>query len=256
VTHKDFVKQNTILHVTVGSQLTGTNLPGTSDNDEFSIYVEDKSSVYGMSKSFDHLSIRTQPEGQRSGSEDTDNIAYSLRKYLWLAISGNPSVLLPIFAPDDMIIKDSDIGEELRRIRYSFLSQKAVHKFLGYMHAQHERMMGQGKRNRVPKRPELIDAYGYDTKYAAHSLRLAIQGFELINENDIFLPMKPEHIELILAVREGKLTLERVSELVSIYEKDTRWLLENSNNFPPEPNFAAIDEFSIWAHEYHWEEQK
>jgi hypothetical protein len=115
-------------------------------------------------------------------------------------------------------------------------------------------MLGQGKRNRVPKRPELIDAYGFDTKYAAHSLRLAIQGFELINEGDIFLPMKPEHIELILAVREGKLTLERVSELVSIYEKDTKWLLDRTN-LPPEPDFAAIDEFSIWAHEKHWSEQ-
>ena len=46
------------------------------------------------------------------------------------------------------------------------------------MHSQHERMLGQSKRN-VPNRPELIARHGWDVKYGSHALRLAYQGFEI-----------------------------------------------------------------------------
>lgn len=253
MTTQQVVTDNQILRVIVGSQLTGTSVE-SSDKDFMSIYVENKENVYGMAPSMDHLSIRTKPEGVRSGSEDTDDLAYSLRKYLSLATQGNPSILMLLFAPSDMIVVDSVIGEELRNIKDSFLSQQAVHKFLGYMHAQHERMLGRGKKNRVPNRPELVELYGYDTKYAAHSLRLAIQGYELARDGKIVLPMHQINIQTILDVRNGVYSKQRVSSFIENYEWETQNMLNtNSTCLPPKPNYAAISEFSIWAHEYFWE---
>jgi hypothetical protein len=255
MTTQQVVTDNQILQVIVGSQLTGTNVE-TSDKDFMSIYVENKENVYGMAPSMDHLSVRTQPEGVRSGPDDTDNLAYSLRKYLSLATGGNPSILMLLFAPRDMIVVDSAIGHELRDTRDAFLSQEAVKKFLGFMHAQHERMLGRGKQNRVPNRPELIEKYGYDTKYASHALRLAIQGYQLAKDGQIYLPMQPRDINLILDIRGGEVTKDRVSSLVSDYEWETQNLLNtNSTVLRPKPDYETISEFSIWAHEFFWDMQ-
>ena len=43
--------------------------------------------------------------------------------------------------------KHRGLGDELRAMRAAFMSRHAVERFLGYMHSQHERMLGQSKRN-------------------------------------------------------------------------------------------------------------
>lgn len=57
-----------------------------------------------------------------------------------------------------------------------FLSQLAVHRFLGYLHSQREWLLGQENRG-VPNRPELVAGYGYDVKYASHVLRWPTRGW-------------------------------------------------------------------------------
>ncbi len=39
----------------------------------------------------------------RSGAGDLDVIVYSARKWARLALSGNPTVLLPLFVPDEEV---------------------------------------------------------------------------------------------------------------------------------------------------------
>jgi len=57
------------------------------------------------------------------------------------------------------------------------------------MESQHERMLGGGKRNRVPVRPELIEKHGWDVKYGSHALRLALQGYEIASQGNLTLPL-------------------------------------------------------------------
>src|SRR5262245_33109382 len=87
--------------------------------------------------------------------------------------------LLPLFAPEESIVVVTPLSRQLRSHADVILSRRAVRRFLGYMHAQRERMVGNGKQNRVPHRPELVAAYGYDVKYASHALLLAYQGLEV-----------------------------------------------------------------------------
>lgn len=93
-------------------------------------------------------------------------------------MKGNPTALLPLFAPEPDLVIVTPLGLELRAMRGSFLSQQAVERFLCYMQSPHARMLGHGKRNRVPNHPELIETYGWDVKYGSHALRLAFQGHE------------------------------------------------------------------------------
>lgn len=55
---------------------------------------------------------------------------YSLRKYLRLAVKGNPTVMLPQYAPDESLITMTPLGRELRDLRSSFLSRQAVPIFV------------------------------------------------------------------------------------------------------------------------------
>lgn len=137
----------------VGSGVHGIAIEGTDDHDEMGIYVEPPEIPLGLRQTRADYIWRTQPEGARSGHGDVDLVLYSLRKYLRLAVKGNPTVMLPLFAPSESLITVTPLGGQLRGLRSSFLSRAAVERFLGYMRSQHERMMGHGKRNRVPNCP-------------------------------------------------------------------------------------------------------
>lgn len=194
---------NEILRSVVGSGVHGIAIAGTDDHDEMGVYVEPPEWVLGVTKHREDYIWRTQPEGVRSGHGDTDLVLYSLRKYLRLAIKGNPTVMLPLFAPPESLIVVTPLGEELRARRTAFLSQLAVERFLGYMHSQHERMLGHSKRS-VPNRPELIARYGWDTKYGSHALRLAYQGLEIASTGKLTLPLPEQERERVLAVKRGE----------------------------------------------------
>ena len=248
----EYVRANEILRCLVGSGLHGTAVGGTDDRDEMGIYVESPTSIFGYVNDRDNYVFRTVGEGERSGPGDVDLIIYSLRKYLELAIKGNPTALQPLFAPDDFLIVKTTLGNELRALRQHFLSQQAAERFLGYMHGQHQRMLGQSKRH-VPNRPELIEKYGWDTKYGAHALRLGLQGLELVRHGTMTLPMAGKSRDLVLAVKTGEHSMQYVSEYLDLIEVTMRELLDKgATPLPVQPNVKIINEWAADAHLEHW----
>jgi len=136
-----------ILRTVVGSGVHGIAIAGTDDHDEMGVFIEPAECVVGLRGPADHFVYRTQPEGARSGPGDTDLVMYSLRRYLRLATMGNPTVLLPLYAPAEAIMICHPLGEQLRALAPAVLSQRAVHRFLGYLNGQRERLL--------PHRPRL-----------------------------------------------------------------------------------------------------
>jgi uncharacterized protein len=189
-----------ILRTVVGSGVHGIAIPGT---DELGVFVEPPAHVVGMLPPMDHYVFRSQPEGARSQPGDTDLVMYSLRKYLRLATKGNPTALLPLYAPADSVLVLTPLGEQLRALAPAVLSLRAVHRFLGYLDSQRERLLGGGRRGDVPNRPELVARYGYDVKYASHALRLAYQGLEIVRDGRLTLPMPEPERERVLRVKRG-----------------------------------------------------
>lgn len=242
-----------ILRSVVGSGVHGIAIEGTDDHDEMGVYVEGAKTVLGVHRARGDYIWRTQPEGARSGHGDVDLVLYSLRKYLALAAKGNPTALLPLFAPEESIVTTTYFGELLRANRNWFLSNQAVERFLGYMHSQHERMMGRGKQNRVPNRPELIEKYGWDVKYGSHALRLAYQGYELATKGTITLPLNSEVRARVLDVKRGDVPRDEVSLQITYLEDLTKQALESGKTvLPNEPNIEKIDEFSVYVHQSYW----
>lgn len=239
-----------ILRSIVGSELHGTALEGGGDRDEMAIYIEPPEYVLGYLPRREDYVWRSQPEGARSGADDTDLISYSLGKYLRLATKGNPTALLPLFAPDDMLLNSTPEGRELRSIRQHFLSKDAVHRFLGYQKSQLERVQGQSKRH-VPNRPELVEKYGWDTKYGSHAFRLSMQGWEIVKHGTLTLPMPIQEREVVLAIKQGEVSKgDLVTICLDIRAKIERDL--ETTDLPDQSNTDLITEWAVSAQQRYW----
>lgn len=199
-----------ILRSKVGSKVYGTSSGG--DEDFMGIYVARPEYVTGLS-SRNHWTWRSAEEGVQSTSEDIDLTVYELRRWASLAVSCNPSVLIPLFTS----VLDCPIMEiHGRIIKRSFppliWSQRAGDSFCGYLHSQRLRFTGEKARHgRV--RPELIEEFGYDTKYAHHMIRLGYQGIEFLEYGKLTLPLPPPALETCRDVRAGKYTKAEVCDM-------------------------------------------
>lgn len=245
-----------ILRSQVGSGVHGIAVDGTDDRDEMGVFVEPPEHVMGLSPLLGTLTWRTQPEGVRSGPGDLDLVRYSLRKYLYLAtVKGNPNTLLPLYAPEDQLVIDEPLGHGLRALRSSIVSMRVVRQTLGYLNGQVQRMT---ENRKVPNRPELVDKYGLDTKYAGHAVRLAIQAYQLASLGTILLPMHSVSRELVLDVRTGGKTQEQVLDIVRQNEVAIQPYLEGRTRspLPDEPDFEAVNAWSIYAHQQFWEDSQ
>ncbi|WP_435595108.1 nucleotidyltransferase domain-containing protein [Tsukamurella tyrosinosolvens] len=247
---RDTAVRGEILRTVVGSGVHGIAIAGTDDHDELGVYLEPPEHLLGVEPRREDYIWRTQPEGVRSGPGDTDLVMYGLRKYLRLAVKGNPTVLLPLYAPQESVITMTDLGRPLRVMRSAFLSRRAVERFLGYMHSQHERMMGRA--SGVPNRPELVSRYGWDVKYGSHALRLAYQGHEIAARGTLTLPMPEAEREHVLAVKRGEIPRDDVSEEIARLEAAVRVLLDGDCTLPERADVERIDSWAVAAQRTFW----
>lgn len=252
LTDKDIAESYTILQGIVGSIAHGLALPGREDRDEMGVCLEPAECVIGFRR-FEQWTYRSQPDGVRSSPGDIDLTIYSLRKYCRLALKGNPTILLLLFVPETYLSVQTEVGKQLRELAPCFASLQAGKCFLGYMKGQQERLMGVGLRGqRNVTRRELVERYGYDTKYALHVLRLGYQGCEFLESGRLSLPMRSPIREHLLEVRQGKFQLEEILEEADEIEDKLKKLLSGSSPLPPEPDREAVEKFMIRAYLEHW----
>jgi predicted nucleotidyltransferase len=243
-----------ILRSEVGSGVHGMAIEGTDDRDEMGVFIETPSRVLGATAA-EHYVFRTaENSGARSYAGDLDLTLYGLRKWTRLALSGNPTVLALLFAPESALVTRTDLGYELRALAPAFVSRHASHRFARYLDAQRERLTGGGKQNRVPNRPELIEKYGYDTKYASHALRLGLQGLELTRTGSVTLPMPPGDLGACMAIKTGEVTYEAALHLIDATATKLEQAIAKSS-LPPEPDREAVGEWMVSAYRRHWKQR-
>jgi hypothetical protein len=256
----ELVEQGTILRATVGSTVHGLHHGGQDDRDEMAVFIEPPEYLLGLRLArkqgvrnpfrFEHWVERTQPEGARSGPGDLDLVAYSLRKYVRLALKGHPTVLLLLFVPDELVQLETELGEELRALRPALLSRRAGRGYLGYLRGQKERLLGTRGQKRV-NRPELVEAHGFDTKYAMHAARLGYQGLELLESGWVTLPMPEPECSRVMAIRTGERSYEETLAEIDEVEARLARALEQTR-LPAEPDRAAVDDFLVNAYRRAW----
>ncbi len=233
------VLHNIILVTEGGSTAHGIADGTTEDTDWYGVYLEAPWQVVGLGEART-IVLRDKPEGVKSEPGDLDLTLHPLRKFTRLAIGGNPTILGQLFAPT---IDYDPLGDEIRaEFPKHIVSRKAGKAFLGYLTQQKVRLV-EGRSMRV-NRPELIEKFGYDTKYAAHALRLGMQGVELLTHGSIMYPMQSPYLELVRVVRHGELSKTSAIEHIEDYEgRLERLMAFDKLNVRDEPDWE-------WANYY------
>lgn len=241
---RDVALDNEVLRGVVGSTAHGTEIEGQDDRDEMGVFIEPPEYVLGL-ETCDHYIYRTKPEGERSGPGDLDLTMYSLRKFCRLAEQGNPTVVVLLWLREHLAA--TLIGRELVSIRDAFVSRGSGARFLGYLRSQRMRLTGERTRN--VSRPELVEAHGYDTKFAMHALRLGYEGIELLSRRQITLPVPEPALIMLRAVRAGEVPREEAVTLITDAEARLESLVEGCDW---RADRQRINEFLVRAHLQHW----
>lgn len=223
----------------VGSTLSGVNTDPDGDRDEMGILVEPPSAITGLER-FDQHVYRTQPDGSRSGRDDLDLTVYGLQKFMSLAVKGNPNILQMFFVPDEfIIINEGGLVTEIQDLAADIMCSAFAEPYLGYLTAQKERLLGLRGGRRVNRTD---NEQGYDGKYAAHMIRLGLQGVELVTTGRITLPMPEAEREYCRSVRRGEVTLVEVLRRSEDLE-DQLTALSSRSSLRPLPDLVRVNDF-------------
>lgn len=225
----------------VGSALHGVRLEDSGDRDEFGVCLEYPNFWAGLD-TFESYTWRTAKEGEKSGPDDTDLTIHSLRKYMRLALKGNPTIVQTLFIPRERMIFDKAFAySSMTWLADKIVSRRAGSAFLGYLIAQKMRMTGlRGQKN--VNRPELVEKYGYDTKYAFQALRLGWQGIELLETGRIELPMSGYQRDYLMKVRLGVVSESMCIEEIGEAERKLEGLI-SSSCLRKDPDYAAVNQW-------------
>jgi predicted nucleotidyltransferase len=239
-----------LFRTVAGSHLYGTATE-TSDVDERGVFLAPERYWLGFLDRVEQVEDKKQ-----------DKVFYEFRKFLKLTLDCNPNMVELLFVPEDKWLNHSDEWFDVLKVRDAFLSKKAKHTFSGYAHSQLKRLKNHKrwmdgfvptdksereawelwKKNRNPERFALEEKFGYDTKHAAHLMRLMYEGKELLLTGNLTFP-RPE-AEFLVFLRNGYWSYDELMENVSKFDEDfERWY--ELSPLPHSPDRVRVNELCM-----------
>lgn len=257
--YKDTLARREVLMLaTVGSTVLGLEQNEKSDIDEMGVCLETPAQLIGFAP-FEHEVYRTAHDrtgkvNAKSEAGDIDLTLYGLRKFVRLALGGNPNLITLLYLPKEKFSVYTEIAAELQALAPAFASKQIGKAFLGYLQAQRLRLLGEAGQMRV-HREDLVGQYGYDTKYAMHMLRLAIQGYDYVARGALRFPLATSEIKLLRQTRNGELYIDDVMSQTSKYEAELINLSQYSS-LPDKPDYDKVEQWMLSVYERAWHEDK
>lgn len=185
------------------------------------------------------------PSAQGGKGIEYDLTIYSIVKYMSLCMECNPNMIDSLFTPQECVLHITQVGTMVREARHLFLHKGAWPKFKGYAYSQLHKM-----RSKTPigKRIELRDEFGYDVKFAYHTVRLLGECEQILMDGTIDLRRDREHLK---AIRRGELSENDIFQWASEKEKFLEGLY-HSSKLPNHPDVATIRQLLLDCLEHHY----
>lgn len=235
----------------VGSKAQGLST-GASDLDATAIWVETFAEMVRDNFKASRM-IRTAAEGERSAVGDVDVNVYTARKATLLLLKGNPSIQEAFASPYWWRIDYGvDVGEWVSRLPALAFSKHSLNAYLGYMTQQFDRW--RGERGKNVTRPELVEQYGYDVKYASHIIRLGYQACEYVRCHGMLqLPMEQTIRDAIMSVKTGAVREHEAVTMVKTLMAMVKTLL-GSDDIPDQPKVEEVwqETENLYRQVYGW----
>ncbi|MFS0643775.1 DNA polymerase beta superfamily protein [Siminovitchia sp. 179-K 8D1 HS] len=233
----DWLEDRTIILAPTGSHAYGTNVE-TSDEDYKGVCIPPIDYYLGLN-SFNEYNT-SGGKNFKNTKDDVDVNIIHVNKFVKDAMQGVPNNIEILFVRKEDYLKTTDLGKILIDNRHLFLSKQIKNKFGGYAYSQIQKL--KNKKSNGTGRTDLIDSYGYDTKFFAHSIRLLTSAIEILETGD-FSTFRPNR-QLLLDCRNGKYSFEEALEMVEMYDNELKVTLEKSE-LPKTPDYHKINSLLI-----------
>lgn len=264
--------QRTVLVTRAGSHVHGTYIPptdptGIDDIDLVSVYIPGITHYFG---------VYSPIHGRHKMVKEYDCAAYEIRHYVDLLSHCNPNLISSLWLAPEHYLQVEREGQWLIDNRGLFSSRRAYDAFAGYARSQLMRMTsgkdvisacgcegdfhlssckfnesrGRGSTKRFAtgfmgaKRKALVQKHGFDTKNAAHLVRLLKMGIEFLRTGILTPDRTGIDAHDLMAIKRGEWALPQIQTMAaSLFEEME--LLKDTSPLPREPNRDAIDELLV-----------
>lgn len=144
--------------------------------------------------------------------DEWDIVVHDIRKAINLLAKGNPNMLTALWCESEHYVSVSAAGHMLLACRSEFSCRHVFKSFAGYARdqlAQMERKKHAGYMG--AKRKALVEKFGYDTKNAAHAIRLLRMAVEFMRHGRMQVYRIDDAAEL-MDIKRGEWTMEQVQQ--------------------------------------------
>jgi uncharacterized protein len=222
----------------VGSQSYGTNT-AESDYDYMGVAVAPLSHYTGLNHWEDDGTLKID----KRATHNAELTEFEIRKFMKLAKGFNPNVIPLLYLREQDYILKTAGGEMLTECRDAFVSKRAYATMIGYSRSQRKAVYNGDTGKLGEKRKQLVKVYGYDVKYAMHTVRILRTAIEFFTTG-VFNVYRSEDRDELLDIRSGKWTLKQwldeVDHLLELAEK-----AEREGNLPEKPNEEVINALTM-----------
>jgi len=246
----DFLADNLCYLTIMGSEAYGCE-QDKSDKDFYGFCMPSLSYVFphtaGYIEGFDEIPrfLSWQQHHVKDDKKNYDFEVFSIVHYFRLLSDGNPNIIDSIFTPDDCVQHSTHISDLVRQKRKLFLSKKLYHKFKGYAFSQMKKVES---KIAVGKRKELVEKFGYDTKFLSHCYRLCEECRQILEEGDLDIRRSRDAQK---AIRRGDMGLQEVKNWFTQKDGELERLYETST-IPHSPDKCSIKELLLNCLEHHY----
>jgi len=237
---QDLLPDNLLFLAYRGSIAHGMYVPGSNPDS-----IDDKDLIGGfIAPETYYLGLQPAKVTRERFYKEYDCVFYEIKKLISLLLNGNPNVLGVLWTSEQYMIYQSDFFKILKANRELFFSKKIYHAFIGYARSQLKRMTHHAFEGYMgEKRKALVKKFGYDTKNAAHLIRLLTMGIEFLTEKTLFVERKFD-AKYLMDIKRGKYGLEEI-------EKRSEVLFETAeqayikSDLPTVPDYDAINKLLV-----------
>lgn len=231
------IKQHTVLMGYMGSIAHGTHIEpvngGIDDKDVMGVIVPPMEYYIGLQQ-FEHHCCWV---------DEYDIVLYDIKKFVNLLLKNNPNVMGLLWLEPNLYINKNYPGSLLIENRDIFSSKQAYKSFTGYAHGQLKRMTHLAFEGYMgEKRKQLVQQHGYDTKNAAHLIRLLRMGMEFLTTGELNV-MRHDSQQLI-SIKKGELKLEEIQAMADdLFKKSEEAFIRSP--LPAKPDYKKAEEILI-----------
>jgi predicted nucleotidyltransferase len=248
-----WLPDNIHLEVMMGSVAYGVS-DDTSDMDVYGfampprhvLFPEEIGVIHGFDKHVETFD-QYQQHHLKHGDDEYDFSIYNIVKFFRLCADNNPNMVDALFVPARCVLHMTAVGNRVRENRKMFLHKGCWHKFKGYAFSQLNKA-----KNKKPKpgskRHELVEKYGYDTKFAYHIVRLLDEVEQILTEGDLDLTRSRE---ILKTIRRGEKSFEWIQDFFESQESYLEHVYQKSE-LPYKPDEAKIKNLLMECIEMHY----